>query len=503
MRHLTFADLMSLSSELGLEIAEADLKDYQNVADDIVATIAALDSPAQDNQAVRALGTSAVREVGDPAERGHDPYNALVRRCLVTGRADGPLSGYRIAIKDNLAIAGVPMTAGSRFMEDYVPVADSTVVARLLEAGADIVAVTNMDALAFSAGGETSDYGTILNPHDLNRTAGGSSGGSAAALWYDGIDATLGTDQGGSVRVPASWCGVLGLKPTHGLVPYYGGMGVDHTFNHVGPMARTAEELRNVLEVIVEGGPHLPPDDATADADRPLAGVRIGLLAEGLTGELADGVADSFHAALARLQEIGAEVREVSVPELRTSGDVTFISFIEGMWDSMTSAGNGMQHLGPYDVDLASALRGALERRPSDLPATVKVTAMVGRHLRQTYHGTLYGKAQNQKRAIRAAFDRQFDACDVLALPTSTFPAFEHRPEAGIAERISRGWSTMDNTSVFNMTGHPALSMPAASVGHLPLGVQLVGPHHADFRLIRIAQAYESVFGWQPAEAGA
>ena len=140
-------------------------------------------------------------------------------------KPEGPLAGMRIALKDSMALAGVPMTCGSRVLEGYVPSRDAVIVERLLAAGAEIVAITNMDDLAFSGGGDSSAYGATLCPFDPERTAGGSSGGSAAALWYEGVDAGLGTDQGGSIRVPAAWCGVVGLKPTHGLVPYAGIVG--------------------------------------------------------------------------------------------------------------------------------------------------------------------------------------------------------------------------------------------------------------------------------------
>lgn len=147
-----------------------------------------------------------------------DPLNAIVRRCRVRGATAGPLAGKRVGLKDNISVAGIPMTCGSAVVE-FVPDTDATVVTRLLDAGAEIVAILNMDNFAFSGAGDTSAYGPIRNPHHPSRLAGGSSGGSAAALAYADIDFTIGADQGGSVRIPASWCGVVGLKPTHGLVP--------------------------------------------------------------------------------------------------------------------------------------------------------------------------------------------------------------------------------------------------------------------------------------------
>ena len=159
------------------------------------------------------------------------------------GAKEGKLAGKRIGIKDNVCVAGIPMTCASRVLEGYVPDIDANVVLRILDAGGEIAAILNMDNFAFSGGGDTSANGPTRNPHNAEHLAGGSSGGSAAALYYPDIDLTIGGDQGGSIRIPASWCRVVGLKPTHGLVSYTGIVGIDATFDHTGPMARTAADV--------------------------------------------------------------------------------------------------------------------------------------------------------------------------------------------------------------------------------------------------------------------
>ena len=187
-----------------------------------------------------------------------------------------------------------------------------------------------MDDLAFSGGGDSSAYGATLCPFDLERTAGGSSGGSAAALWYEGVDAGLGTDQGGSIRVPAAWCGVVGLKPTHGLVPYAGIVGIDRTFDHAGPMARSVEAAARVLDVIAPAAGAVPAVDA---APGDLGGVRLGVVTEGL-GEGVGAqavVVEALEAALERLRGLGAEVVERSLPEHLQAGGIAFAGFVEGM----------------------------------------------------------------------------------------------------------------------------------------------------------------------------
>ena len=171
---------------------------------------------------------------------------------------EGILSGLRLAMKDSVAIAGIPLTCGSAILQGFVPRYDATVTDRILRAGAEIVCITNMDDLAFSGGGESSWYGPTRNPFDPERSAGGSSSGAAAALWYDGIDLAVGCDQGGSIRAPASWCGVVGLKPTHSLVPYTGIAGIDATFDHCGPLARTAEGTALLLQAMAGQDPGDP-----------------------------------------------------------------------------------------------------------------------------------------------------------------------------------------------------------------------------------------------------
>src|SRR5437879_3007289 len=198
------------------------------------------------------------RERGFRPEPKDDPLNAIVRRCSVKGAKSGKLAGKRLGIKDNVCIAGIPMTCASLVLEGYVPDIDATIITRILDAGGEITAILNMDNFAFSGGGDTSAYGPTRNPHNPEHLAGGSSGGSGAALYYNDIDLTIGGDQGGSIRIPASWCGIVGLKPTHSLVPYTGIVGIDPTFDHTGPMTRSVAEVALLLEVIAGKDPMDP-----------------------------------------------------------------------------------------------------------------------------------------------------------------------------------------------------------------------------------------------------
>ena len=454
----------------------------------------------------------AVREVGEPPSRDADPLNAIVRRCRVV--ADDPgseLAGMRMAIKDSMAIAGIPLTLGSAVMEGFVPDVDAVVIDRLLRAGAEIVAITNMDDFAFSGGGDSSAYGPTLNPFDHTRTSAGSSGGSAAALYYDGIDAALGTDQGGSIRAPSAWCGVVGLKPTHSLVPYTGIAGIDATFDHVGPITRTVTGAARIMDVIA--GPH-PSDprqvgdvpaerylQAVEDAPDDLAGVRVGVVIEGF-GEVVGaepGVVDAVRGVADQLRELGADVRDVSIPDHETAGAIAFAGFIEGMTSLITGGGNGYHWRGRYWPELADALAAALRERADKLAPQIKMTLLLGLHLRREHAGSVYARAQNARPSLVAAYDRALERADVLLMPTTPGVAHAYEPDMPLHDHLMRGWALLANTSPTDMTGHPALSVPAAQCDGLPVGAMLIGRHFTDARLLSVARTIERTYGFKPA----
>lgn len=501
---ITRADLDLLGTEWGFRVDPGEAEAYLGLTDYVLSALDGLEEPEQ-------TGDSPLegRDPGGPPSPEDDPLNALVRRCSVRGAADGALAGLAVAVKDSVAVAGVPMTLGSRVFAGHIPSRDSVVTERLLGAGAQIVAITNMDSLAFSGGGDSSDYGPTLCPYDLERTSGGSSSGSAAALWYPGVDAGIGTDQGGSIRVPAAWCGVLGLKPSHGLVPYAGIAGIDATFDHAGPMARDVPTLARLLQVIAGPDPGDPaseraaPGDyvrAVAQAPDDLRGLRVGAVPEALgDGVGADpAVVAAFRDSLALLEQAGATVVDVSLPAHLEAGGIAFAGFVEGMTALLTGGGNGYHRAGRYSPDLALAVREGLDARGGELSPQVKLVLMVGTHLRRRYRGAVYARAQNLRPALRAAHDRAFEEVDLLAMPTT--PGLPHPVAPGLPfpERVTRGWGVLANTYPTDMTGHPALSLPLAEAGGLPVGVMLVAPHGEDAQLLSVARTVEGAIGWRP-----
>ncbi|MEO3826386.1 amidase family protein [Actinomadura sp. B10D3] len=510
MRNPDREEVRALAVQAGFRLDEREVDAFVELMASQIETLEefeALSEPAPDT-------FPAVRAVGARASREEDPLNAVIRHVRVTGAGEGVLAGKRIGLKDLIAVAGVPMTCGSRVLQGFVPDEDSVLTRRLLEAGGEIVAMLNMDDMAFSGGGETSAFGAIRNPFDTGRTASGSSGGSAAALAYDGIDITYGTDQGGSIRLPAAWCGVLGLKPTYGLVPYTGIVPLDRAFDHVGPLATTAEDLARGLEAVAGFDPSDPRQqpgftaggyvDAVRRAPESFAGLRVGVLAEGFPAARPDsppGTAETNGAVrgvIDQLAAAGARITDVSIPEHALGRQMNFVALVEGASAMLAAHGNGYHAKGRYDVALARALGPALKASGSELPPTVKLTGMLGAYMRNEHFGSLYGRAMNLAPRITDAFDRAFADVDVLVMPTATHTAHKAAPDVGLAEHVLRGWTMLANSPSTNVSGHPAISIPAAVADGLPVGVQFVAPHFADDRLISVAATWEALHGWHP-----
>lgn len=443
---------------------------------------------------------AGLRDAGVRPGADNNPFNAFVRRCLVRGSGayPGSLDGKRIGIKDSVCIAGVPLTAGSSVLE-YLPARDATVVDRILAAGGDIVGVLNMDNLAFSGAGNTSAHGPILNPHSPDHLAGGSSGGSAAALFSGDVDITLGCDQAGSIRIPASWCGVVGLKPTFSLVPYTGILGFDQSFDHVGPLARDAANVALLMDVIA-GPDNKDPRQRQVPALRfidslrrtDLAGLRIGVLQEGFGSALAQpDVDDRVLAAAERMGSLGAEVTPVRCPEHLAAARVVWGTFAEGVAATFQAGGQGYHWSGDYDPDLSAAFAAGLAQRGEAMPMQCKFNLMLGSHLGKAYHGRYYAKAQVLRHRLRDAYDQLLASCDVLLMPTTPMKAHRHQPGQSPAELVLAGWNMVANTAPFNMTGHPALSVPCGFSAGLPVGLMLVGRHFRDDLLLAIANVFQ------------
>ena len=444
------------------------------------------------------------RDPGYRPSRNDDPFNAIVRRCTLRGASSGKLAGKRFGLKNNTCVAGMPMSCGSLVLDGYVPETDATIVTRLLDAGAEIVATLNMDNFAFSGAGDTSAQGAVLNPHNLEYLAGGSCAGSAAALYYDDIDITIGGDQGGSIRIPASWCGVVGLKPTHGLVPYTGIVGIDNTFDHAGPMARTVADAALTLEAIAGKDPmdprqgEVPVQPYTEALGRGVTGMRIGVVTEGFGLELSEPDVDAgVRKALSVFSELGAETTEVSIPDHKDAYGIVLPLIIEGATALLRSNGMGYHWDGLYNPGLVQTLGKSRRAQANDFPPTLKLAMLIGTYMTERYHGRTYAKAQNLRRVLRASYDRALEQLDLLVMPTTPMKAHKYVPDADIEGLISEGFNMIDNTAPFDMTGHPALSIPCGKSSGLPIGLMLIGRHFDDATLFQAAHAFEQHVNWE------
>ena len=496
--------MFDLAAQNYFVLQESEAGEYARLADELLGVLDGLEEPRTGS------ALEAHREAGEKPSEAEDPLNAIARSCDVYANTEGILSGKRIALKDSISIADIPLTCGSRALQGFVPRFDSVLTERILRAGGRIVAVTNMDDFAFSGSGDTSVYGPTLNPFDTCRTAGGSSSGSAASLHYDGIDMAVGTDQGGSIRLPSAWCGVIGLKPTHGLIPYTGIVAIDQTVDHAGPMARSAAELALLLQAIAgydasdprQREPSSQPDylGAAARPGDDLAGIRIGVVQEAF-GPERDAEAETLSAVrtvVDSMRDHGATIIERSLPEHLLAGPVAFGGAFEGLSALFMGGGNGYHWKGEYWPELAEALGPGLRAFAQDLAPQVKVALMLGTYLRERYFGAIYANAQNRRPVLARAYDRALDGVDLLLMPTSLTRARLIDASLPLSERVLQGWSVLANTTPTDLTGHPAISLPLAEASGLPVGVMVIGRHWSEPVLINFAATCEQLMGWRP-----
>src|SRR6266568_1433799 len=425
----------------------------------------------------------------------------------------GPLSARTVAIKDNIEVAGLPMMNGSATVEGYVPRRDATVVTRVLEAGATITGKSVCEDLCFSGGSHTSKTGPVRNPWDPSKSAGGSSSGSAALVAAGNVEMALGGDQGGSVRIPSAFCGTVGHKPTHGLVPYTGAFPIENTIDHLGPITRTVQDAALLLEVLAgrdgldprQRAEHLPGDFRTG-LEAGAAGLRIAVVAEGfgIPGLSQPGVDEAVRAAIRTLEAAGASVREISIPWHRDGLHVWNVIATDGATNQMIDGnGYGSNSAGLYDPELIAHYAKGRREHGAEMAETLKLTALCGRYSIDRYDGRHYAMARNLALELTAAYDAALAGADVLVLPTLPIVASPlPGPGAGRDEKLARSLEMIANTAPFDVTGHPATSVPAGLADGLPAGLMIVGRRLEDATCLRVARAYENAVGGFPVPPG-
>lgn len=433
-------------------------------------------------------------------------YGAWIAKAHIQGAKTGKLAGKKVAIKDTYAVAGIPLTNGASVLEGYVPEFDASVVTRLLDAGAEIVGKSVCEYFSFSGGAATSISGPVHNPRAFGHTPGGSSTGSGALVAAGEVDMATGGDQAGSIRIPASHSGVVGIKPTWGLVPYTGIMGMDPTIDHAGPLTATTAGNALFLEVMAgedgydsrQGG--LKLDHYTKALGQGIEGLKIAVVKEGFGQHDSHPDVDAAVRASAQVfQRLGAQVNEVSIPWHPTGLAIWTAIAIEGTYHVMLQSAGVPRHIeGVYPVSLAARL-ASMRDRANDLPDTVKVGMLLGCYTDKFYQGYFYFKAQNLRRRLRAEYDRVLGEHDLLLMPTTRMMASPIPPPGAPFEAIMQhSWEQIGNTCPFNITHHPAISIPCGlGEGDRPIGLMLTGKHWQESTLYRAADAFERAGDWQ------
>jgi amidase len=436
-----------------------------------------------------------------------NPLNAWAVKTEVRGASHGPLSGKRVVLKDNICLAGVPMMNGASTLEGYVPDIDATVVTRILDADGTIVGKAHCEYFCLSGGSHTSALGPVHNPYKRGYSAGGSSSGCGALVGAGEIEMAIGGDQGGSIRMPASYSGCYGMKATHGLVPYTGVMPIEATIDHAGPMTANVADNALLLEVIA-GPDGLDPRQYdvqpekysyTTGLGRGLSGMRIGLVTEGFGWPSSEPDVDAkVREAAERLRGAGALVEPVSIPMHRDGGAIWTPIALEGLVAQMMH-GNGMgfNWKGLYTTSLLDA-HANWRARADELSRTLKISMLAGEYFIKHHRGHFYAKAQNLGRLLRKTYDDVMARYDLLMMPTLPMKATPLPPaNAPLALWCQRGFEMLPNTCPFDVTGHPAMNVPCGMSDGLPVGMMFVGKHYTETTIYRAAHAFEQLGDWR------
>ncbi|MEE3258864.1 MAG: Asp-tRNA(Asn)/Glu-tRNA(Gln) amidotransferase subunit GatA [Candidatus Latescibacterota bacterium] len=431
-----------------------------------------------------------------------DPEGALAQADAIdqrraSGETLGPLAGIPLALKDVLCVRGGRTTCGSKILENYIAPYDATAVARLRAADAIFIGKTNMDEFAMGSSCENSYFGPTLNPRDPERVPGGSSGGSAAAVAADETILALGSDTGGSVRQPAGYCGVVGLKPTYGRISRYGLVAYASSLDQIGPLTKDVEDAALLLQAIAG---HDRRDSTSIDAPVPdylaelktgVTGLKIGLAQEHFPAGLAAEIANTAQHAAQALQEAGAEIVDVQLPVAGHPeyciGAYYLIAMGEASANLSRYDGIKYGHRAEGSTDLQELY---LKTRSEGFGEEVKRRIMLGTYaLSAGYYDAYYHKAQQVRTLIRQDFDKAFASCDVLLSPVAPTTAFR------LGEQLDDPLQMYLNdiyTASVNLAGIPGVSVPFANgTDGLPIGVQLLAPPLAEARLLRMAHALE------------
>jgi len=419
-----------------------------------------------------------------------DTYNAFLTVCKnPSSSGSGKLAGVAVAVKDNISTKGIATTCASKILEGYVPPYDAHVVGLLRQAGAAIAGKTNMDEFGMGTTTENSAYGPTLNPCDTGRVPGGSSGGSAAAVAAGMVRMALGTDTGGSIRCPAAFCGIVGLKPTYGRVSRYGLIAYANSLEQIGPMGKTVTDVSTLMGVIAghdrcDSTSHDKPYTHTPKADTK--GLKIGIPAEYFGPGVDPEIATSVKAAIAKLEELGATTVACSIPSMEYALAAYYVTCMSEASSNLARF-DGVRY-GPAADTKKSWHDAYREVRSKKFGIEVRRRIMLGTFaLSSGYYGKYYAKAQIARENVRKDFMRIFSDVDVIAGPTMPTIAFKLKEKSDPLAMYLSDILTVPA----NLAGIPAISVPCGKVRGMPVGLQIMGRPFADEKIIDVAFAYE------------
>ncbi len=503
-------EVIAVAKNLGMHLGSEEAVLYRQY---LLEHMDALDAFAQARvEEPKPPMVSPSRQPGYRPGPDEDPLNAWTWKCRIAGATEGLLAGKSVSFKDHIAVSGMPMSFGAFALEGLMADFDATVVTRVLQAGGTVIGKNVMNGLSggFGTGGGIGDYGRPLNPHNQAHVTGGSSSGCGAAVAAGEVDIAFGGDQGGSIRIPAAYCGIVGHKPTFGLVSHFGiGFGSDQSIDYTGPMTRTVEDAAAALQATAGYDAYDPRStrdvpvhlDVLSRLADGVSGLRIGVLQEGF--EEADvAVRDLVMHAVEVLRQAGAIVSEVSVPAhhaIRTaqaalSGEGALALLHTGFFGAFTRT--------YYPPSIVTAINKLTATQADMLVPRTKLALIAAELSRRTYHGRVYAKAQNVRPTYIRAYDAALADVDVLVMPTCLTTAPKNYTTSSHLEAVEDNLKLLlnnrgsRNTLPFNYTGHPALALPVGKASGLPASMQLVGRFFDDALLLRTAYAYQHSTDW-------
>ena len=482
---LTPSELIKLGSRFGISI---DKNEIQDLCNDIKINIDKLGDPYL-------TPSHTPLEVKNRSwwVPENNPYNSISVSCMVPPDRPGILSGLTVGIKDAISVAGIPMRAGSEIFSDFIPQNDATIVKRLLGSGATITSKTTLDELAASPRATTSVDGPILNPHDPLRVAGGSSGGSAISVSIGSTDIAIGTDTGGSVRGPASFCGVLGFKPTYGLIPLNGVVENTYTLDHVGIFTRDVLTMAKALESISGKDESDPSSMQAAGKNNYIsegyiealqtkldpANTTIGILEQGFGKGVDEEIEIKTRKTIDDLSAEGATIKTISMPNMDEHKALKdYISYTETAvhW---RARGAPYRKGGTIDTEYQTTFVDRAQEKQFKLGHYYKVKLLTGCYLIEKDNGQKYTHSQAARSHFTNEFKTLMKTVDVLVTPTMA----GHPP---LVENASEpGFDTGRNTRIANLTGLPSISIPNGTINMLPIGLQLIGKEFCESELLR------------------